>query len=413
MSTRFFCLFIFIIFSFNAVYAGDTISIGSKDTMSSVAPDSSKERDLIELIAGAWHRYHHSEYKPKPRQFHWAVIPAAGYTLQTGFAGIISADVGFYTGSDQSKVSNILTSFTYSQYNQTIIPLQADIWSKNNKYDFILDWRYIDYPCTTFGIGGHTDFTDGYTIDFSSYKIHQSILRSISPNFYAGVGYYFDYFWDISEINPPAGVVTSFQKYGLSSTEIASGVALRLLYDSRMNQINPQQGYFANMVYRPNFTFMGSQNNWQSLQIDLRKYIRFPAGSRNVLAFWSFDWLTLAGKPPYLLLPSTGWDDQYNSGRGYIQGRYRAKNMIYLESEYRFVVSRNGLIGGVVFANAETFTKNVATDNVTSEYKDIAPGFGGGIRIKLNKHTGANLCVDYGIGLDGSRGFFVNLGEVF
>jgi hypothetical protein len=36
-----------------------------------------------------------------------------------------------------------------------------------------------------------------------------------------------------------------------------------------------------------------------------------------------------------------------------------------------------------------------------------------GLRIKFNKHSKANLCIDYAWGQDGSKGFFVNMGEVF
>jgi hemolysin activation/secretion protein len=120
------------------------------------------------------------------------------------------------------------------------------------------------------------------------------------------------------------------------------------------------------------------------------------------------DWLTTAGTPPYLLLPSTGWDDNYNTGRGYIQGRFRGNNMVYFESEYRFGLTRNGLLGGVAFVNLQHFSSEIS-----SEYNKIFPGYGAGLRLKLNKHSGANLAVDYGFGLNGSKGFFVNLGEVF
>ena len=142
--------------------------------------------------------------------------------------------------------------------------------------------------------------------------------------------------------------------------------------------------------------------------IDVRTYFHFPENSKNVLAFWNLDWITTSGKPPYLLLPSTGWDDQYNSGRGYIQGRFRGQNMLYLESEYRYRISRNGLFGGVFFVNLQNFSSDIS-----SQFATIIPGYGLGLRLKLNKHSGANLCVDYGFGKDGSRGFFVNLGEVF
>jgi hypothetical protein len=342
---------------------------------------------------------------------HVSGIPAAGYTLQTGFAGVISSNIAFFLGEhnhESENISSILTSVSYSQYNQIIFPIQADIWTKGNKYNIVTDWRYLKYPSSTFGLGGHTDLNDGYTIDFSYLKFHQTLLKKFAKDFYAGLGFYFDYFWNIREVNPPPGVVTNFQKYGLSPTEKASGIAIDLLYDSRRNQINPNNGLYGNLVYRPNFTFMGSDNNWQSLLLDLRKYLPFPEGSRNVLAFWSYNWLTVGGKPPYLLLPSTGWDTYSNTGRGYIQGRFRGRDMIYLESEYRFGISPNGLFGGVVFLNGQSFSKQIS-----QQFKIVAPGFGAGIRIKLNKFSGANLCLDYGIGTDGSKGFFVNLGEVF
>ena len=127
-----------------------------------------------------------------------------------------------------------------------------------------------------------------------------------------------------------------------------------------------------------------------------------------MLAFWSYDWLTLDGKPPYLTLPTTAGDTYNNLGRGYIQGRYRGKNLVYLESEYRFGITSNGLIGGVVFANAQSFT-----EENNNRFEVISPGWGAGIRIKLNKFSKTNVCLDYGFGTHGSRGLFANLGEVF
>lgn len=82
--------------------------------------------------------------------------------------------------------------------------------------------------------------------------------------------------------------------------------------------------------------------------------------------------------------------------------------MLYFESEYRFGISRNGLIGGVAFINLQNFSSDLS-----QQYSKIFPGYGAGIRIKLNKFSDTNLCLDYGFGENGSRGLFVNLGEVF
>ncbi|HSY77913.1 MAG TPA: hypothetical protein VK890_13690, partial [Bacteroidia bacterium] len=117
---------------------------------------------------------------------------------------------------------------------------------------------------------------------------------------------------------------------------------------------------------------------------------------------------TFGNNVPYFDLPSTGWDDYSNSGRGYIQGRFRGTGIIYLEGEYRFDILNNGLLGGVVFVNGESVPNYPA-----NSFTDIHPGGGIGLRLKMNKYSNTNLCVDYGFGDEGSRGFFFNVGEVF
>jgi hypothetical protein len=341
------------------------------------------------------------------KKYNISILPAIGYTLQTGFAGVVSSNVGFYnTNSDDAKMSTITSSVTYSQYDQIIFPLYADIWSKNGKYNFISDNRYISYPSNIFGLGGTTDPNKGHTIDFDQIKLHETVLRKITKDLYGGVGFYYDNFYNIKVLDPQTRRINVFIQKEIGTTEVESGPIFKVLYDSRKNQINPDKGNFLNLTLRQNLQEFGSSKEWASMLIDARKYINFPRGSKNTLALWSFNWLTIAGNPNYLLLPSTGWDDQYNTGRGYIQSRFRGKQMVYFESEYRFNISSNGLLGAVVFGNVQSFNGNIR------KYDNYLPGYGAGIRIKLNKHSGANLCLDYGFG-NGSQGLFVNLGEIF
>lgn len=367
------------------------------------------QKDLRDIADKVFNRQAAKEPTVEGR-FHNAPFPAVGYTQVTGIAAVFSDRMDFRTSADTtSKITDILSSVTYSQYNQIIAQSYADIWAGHDKWNIIADWRYMKYPSTTFGLGGHTQYSDGYTIDFNYVKIHTTVLRYMAPNLYLGLGYYYDYFWNIREVNPPPGVVTSFEKYGLSEMESGSGPVARLLYDSRDNPANAQKGWYASVTYHPSLPALGSQGYWANMQIDIRKYLKLREDGRNTLALWHFDWLSVGGKAPYLLLPSTGWDDMFNTGRGYIQGRFRGSDMEYLEAEDRFAISRNGLIGGVVFANVETFKKALAAP----QFHDFLPGYGAGLRIKLNKHSNTNICVDYGIGLEGSQGIQVNVGEVF
>jgi len=82
--------------------------------------------------------------------------------------------------------------------------------------------------------------------------------------------------------------------------------------------------------------------------------------------------------------------------------------MLDLEAEFRYGITNNGFLGGVIFANAESLSE--LSDN---KFATIAPAIGAGLRIKFNKFSKTNVCIDYGIGVNGSHGFFGNLGEVF
>ncbi len=383
----------------------DTAILGPSPTpISSVVKKPKEEIDLHDVWNRSFRK--NGERKTDLEGIHPAIVPAAGYTMATGFAAVVSANLTL--ASKTGNNSTILASVAYTEKRQTIIPFQSTFWADKDRYMFISDLRFMNYPSTTFGLGSHSPISAGDTIDFNYVKLHAAVLRRFARNVYGGIGFYYDKFWNIQETAPPSGSTSGLHKYGFTPTSISSGPVLRMIYDSRGNPVAPDHGWFISVTGRSNLRTMGSDTDWHSLTIEARKYFRFPSNSKNVLALWSYNVFTLAGRPPYLMLPSTGWDDFYNTGRGYVQGRYRGRNMAYLEAEYRFRISRDGLFGGVAFGNLQSFSKNP-----TRQLQTVIPGGGIGLRIKLNKYSGANLCVDYGWGMDGQRGISVNLGEVF
>lgn len=345
--------------------------------------------------------------------FRLSVVPAAGYSLTTGFAALAGMNAAFYTGSnhDSTSLSTIATNLTFTSKGQVLFPIQSSIWTRNNQYNLVTDWRLFKYPQETFGLGGRTALANGYIINYSYLRLYTTVLRKVYGNFYAGLGYDLDYFYNIRELLPKAtkknAPKTAFERYGSGSYERGSGITLNALFDSRDNPINSTKGLYANLIYRSNNKFLGNQSAWKSIILDTRKYIRL-GDTRNVLALWSYDWISYGGKPPFLDLPNTGADTYSSTGRGYIQGRFRGSQMLYLESEFRYSITNNGLLGGVFFANAQSFARRLS-----SQLKFINPAIGAGARIKLNKFSNTNICIDYGIGLGGSKGLFINLGEVF
>jgi hypothetical protein len=383
----------------------DSVSRKLKDTASLVV-NGTPQKDIYNVIGELFHKKTAPTKDSVNSKAVISIAPAVGYTLVTKLALVLSGNMTFRTDTS-ARISTIIASTDYTQNKQFTLPIQTSIWTKNNTYNFVGDYRYFKYPQSTYGLGSNADISHEDPMDYSYIRFYETALRRVTGDFYAGAGYIFDEHYNIqylgNNFTRPA-----FNIYGRPRHSIATGYTINALVDSRDNALNPSKGIYANLIFRSSIKDLGSTSDWNSLVVDVRKYIKFPAGSDNVLALWSYDWLILNGKPSYLDLPSTGWDANSATGRGYIQGRFRGAQMVYFEAEYRYKITANGLLGGILFANAESFSAQQGT-----KLQSIQPAFGPGLRIKLNKISKTNIAIDYGFGNQGSRGLFIDVGEAF
>ena len=81
--------------------------------------------------------------------------------------------------------------------------------------------------------------------------------------------------------------------------------------------------------------------------------------------------------------------------------------MLFFETEYRFNITQNGFLGGVVFANTTS-----ASEYDTQNFKYWQPAIGAGVRLKFNKYTKVNVAFDFGISKDYAS-VYLKIGEVF
>ncbi len=371
-----------------------------------------KQKDLVDLL--------HSVLKHKnnaaktadttSKGLHLSIVPAVGYTLQNGFLASLSSNASFYTGgSKEQNISAVNSILSVTQKNQFIAGIQSNIWAAQNRRNWVGDYRFLIYPQSTYGLGGQSRVTDESLLKYKLIRFVQSVYFKTKNEVYVGVGYQLNYHYGIQESESMARPESDFQSYDGKSQTTSSGISLNLLLDERRNLNNPVAGgQYLNVQLLNNLKALGSMDNWQSLVMDARKYIGVGSRKRNKLAVWTYGWFTFNNHAPYLDLPATGWDMNGNLGRGYVQGRFRGKNLLYAETEYRMAFTRNGLLGGVLFANAQSFT-NWPSNRFTT----VQPATGAGIRIKFNKYANTNIALDYAIGKGGSKGLFVNLGEVF
>jgi len=407
-------IIIAVLYSLEGFSQTDSLRLKQKNTDNIILEqsfiDSSKQKDVGDLISKIFTKKASSTKTQPTKKLSISVIPSAGYTLTTGFAADLTGNGAFFTTSDHHENLSVVDGdLSYDVKLQKIFVSRSEIWTNNNSYKITSDIRWQEFPEDTYGIGTTTLPANADPLLFFYTKVYATLYKKIVPDadYYLGLGYNLDHHYNIKETGIQSKMTTDFKTYGGAAATTSSGVNINFLYDSRKNTINALNGIYANITYTQNLIWLCSNSNWEQLQLDFRKYIKVSQRSNNVLALWSFVWLT-KGNPPYLDLPYTGGDTFNNTGRGYIQGRFTGRDMLYIESEYRFGITPNGLIGGVLFANAESLT-----ELKTNAFETVAPGAGAGLRIKVNKHSNTNVSIDYGFGIHGSHGFFVNLGEVF
>jgi hypothetical protein len=368
------------------------------------------QRDAMDLL-----NEHVLGKRPEPvrvefsRGLKWALLPTFSYNPVYGAAfGALISGAG-RRGTERSPYSSLAISGNISTMGQVQLQVRGDVFSPGENYLLKADFRYLDTERSTWGLGPVDSQEGEYPMEFVLNRVYATALRHVSGPVYLGVGVHYDQFGNIVDERAEGGESTPFTEYsrGYPSKTTVVGVSVNLLADTRDNLVNPKSGYYLSWSYRDYLKRFGSDHDWQELWIEARVYPHLPARSKNVLAFWLYGWMTF-GPAPYLNLPSNGWDTYGRGGRGYLAGRIRGANQIYVESEYRWSLSRNGLWGAVAFVNGVS-----TADPDTGIFTRLDFGAGVGLRIKFNKDTDTNLSLDYGWGRRDSQGLFLGMTEVF
>lgn len=380
--------------------------------VSNTVKDTLRQTDLIDVVKNKLHINSQKARAQQEKKIFFSFLPfATAAPTGNGHALITSTTAAIYLG--QPGTTN-LSSATFTPYwnlkARFGLPLRTSIWLPGNTWNIQGDTRALVYPQYTWGLGGSHYDNERILADYKYIRFYQSALKCILPSLFVGLGYNLDYHFDVETENPNLSLkqFTDYT-YGTNSNSFSSGISLNLLYDTRSNSINPLPGTYVKVVYRINPTFLGSNNNWNSIYLDLRKYISLNptrTNRQNILAFWSYLWSVLNSNAPYLDLPSTGWDPYNRSARGIYQNRYRGKILFYIESEYRRDLTSDGLFGFVVFTNINS----VGGPGLL--FTTWHPAAGTGLRIKFNKGSNTNIAVDYGFSKGYSTVIF-KLGEAF
>jgi hypothetical protein len=337
------------------------------------------------------------------------ITPLAGpaYTPELGFTIAGGVMVSFKTNPDDSLIQRstspvmIGVSSTGAFFVNTKI---TSFWLQD-KLRIYADLVFKNMPDNYWGVGydaayntPKSDTTTAY--DRLWWQINPKFLWQFKKNNFLGLNVDFNY---TKGSDPSQGVSDDPYYIKYNPRPFNSGIGLVYQYDSRDVPVNSWKGLFAEVNYTYYGKYLGGDNNYQMLTLDLRKYYQIKRPG-NTLAF-QFKGRFTTGDVPYGEMSQLGTPFDL---RGYTWGRYRHESIMFLIPEYRHTfLKQDGELskhGAVLWAGAGTLG-----DAVTN-IDGWLPNLGVGYRFEVQPRM--NVRFDIGFGKE-SMGFYFNFCEAF
>jgi Omp85 superfamily domain len=372
--------------------------------------------------------------KPDSKKSGLSLLPSIGYNPSMGFMLGANITASLYTGDPKTTRLSTGTATAYLTSKGIInLQLRHNLFTNGDDWIFQGNFQASRMLVVDYGLGTSSNSNsdeglnvDGYPIEnsneaypitFGLFRLNEKVYRQINQSLFIGGGINFEYHSKIKDekLQVDSGITTPHYTYSVEKGinpehYFANGLMFNIQYNTKEQGNRSYGGMYADLVLRTNQKFLGSTLNALQLITEFRKYWSLSVKNpEHVIAFWHLGTFNLSGDVPYLDLPGTASDLFNRSGRGYTIGRFRGPSYFYLESEYRFPISRNKLFSGVAFINFQTASdgKNV------NLFDQLEPAAGAGLRILFNKKSRTNICIDYAFGKYGSNGLFFGLNEVF
>lgn len=348
--------------------------------------------------------------RPEER-FHWALLPFVVLNPLMGAGGGAATIAGARLGpAATTSFSSLEASGFLTAKGQRGVAVRTDLRFPGDGWVLVGDLGAGTFPNPAWGLGGESPEAARVTIHRTQVTVHETLYRRLAGRFYGGLGWAFDDFLHVSASGPVPGVNGQPYLLGTSGRSTTSSLSLHLLWDGRDNRAAPTGGSYLMARWRGSHDLLGTEAVWRSAYLDARTYLTVPGPGRPaVLALWGVAWAAF-GRPPYLLLPSIGADPEHRTGRGFVEGRYTGKDLLYAEAEYRFHVWQ--FVSGALGVNA-TSVSDRGPEGPSFHFESVHPALVGGVRALLSSASQARLALDVAWAPGHGAAFYLAANEAF
>ncbi len=306
-------------------------------------------------------------------------VPIAFYAPETG-TGLGASVVYFRERNHQLTDHFTFTGFG-TQEEQAIVMAQfdGDIFDKT-RMKFLIQGKH--FPESFYGIGNDTRSEDEESFLSLQYGANLSIMRKLLSDWSLGPSIHF-FSSDIKERDDD-GMLRNGNIEGSDTYKIV-GLGISTDWDTRDNIYFASKGLLVSWDFTSHHKSLGSDYNFAQSSLDMRKFITLAR--KHILALQLISKNSF-GEVPFLQLYKLGGIEML---RGYHQTRFRDRNYLSAQLEYRFPIYRS--FGGDLFGAIGDVYHDLEELNL--QRVKLAAGMG--LRYRLEKTQNLNLRIDFAI----------------
>jgi hypothetical protein len=331
----------------------------------------------------------------------FTVYPTLAYAPETGIEIGASVLQLFRAKNDSLNRLSELQAFTFFTFNaQYGLWLDNAIYTDKEKWFILGRTRIQRFPMFYYGIGPTTNGDNHAVVDGFNIVFKQRVLRKVANNFFIGPEIDLQSLSDVTFRQPAEG---SFELPTGSGGSTNFGFGGALVYDDRHNVLNVRRGFFSELSYLHYRSSLGGNDGFNTINVDIRSF--HPIGKKNVLAM-QVTGIFQSGDVPFNQLALMGGDMMM---RGFYTGRYRDKNMIAAQAEFRMLpFAFHKRLGASLFAGTAVVGPQIG--EMSTRYLRASAGVG--LRYLLFPKKDIFLRFDIGFSSDGPS-YYVFNGEAF
>jgi hypothetical protein len=338
------------------------------------------------------------------RGVRWIPLPAISYTPETS---LLLGAVSIFTfhlvepppnAIEQLRRSSLQLLAAFTLRRQYLASAKPVLYFDGNEWQLKGFWQAQWFPDTFWGIGN--DMPESADEDFTArhFGAETMLNRRIVSDLRFGA------MTDVRDRrivrHETGGLIDTDTVPGSDGSRLV-GIGPTLIWDGRDTDFSTRRGgrYELTSVFYS--SALGSEYGFASLVLDLRQFV--PLWGAHVFAAQLYAKVVTDGAP-FTALALLGGAERM---RGFYEGRYRDRQMVETQIEYRLPLI--GPLGAALFVGAG----DVAPRMDAYQWRDIKVAGGSGLRLELESREHVSARLDAAATNRGHFNVYVELNEAF